>query len=86
MDNYRPITVLPILSKAIAPRVHQHLYGYLEKTKQLSRRQFGFRNWSATKHAVTLLSDTIRKNIDKRLMTGALFIDLSKAFDTLDHA
>ena len=86
MDNYRPISVLPVLSKVIERVVHQQVYDYLEKNELLSRRQFGFRNRSSTQHAVTLFSDSIRKNMDKSLMTGAVFIDLSKAFDTVDHA
>ena len=86
MDNYRPISVLPVLSKVIERVVHQQLYEYLEENKLLSRRQFGFRNRSSTQHAVTLFSDPIKKNMDKSLVTGAVFIDLSKAFNTLDHA
>ena len=86
MVNYRPISVLPVVSKVIECVVHQHLYDYLEKNKLLSRRQYGVRNRSSTQHAVTLFSDSIRKNMDKSLMTGAVFIDLSKAFDTVDHA
>ena len=86
MDNYRPISVLPVLLKFIERVVHQQLYDYLEKDKLLSRRQFGFRNRSSTQHAVTLFSDSIRKIMDKSLITGAVFIDLSKAFDTVDHA
>ena len=86
MANYRPISVLPVLSKVIDRVVHQQLHDYLEKNKLLSRRQFGFRKGSSTQHAVTLFSDAIRKNMDKSLMTGAVFVDVSKAFDTLDHA
>ena len=84
--NVSTISVLPVLSKVIERVVHQQLYDYLEKNKLLSRRQFGFRKGTSTQHAVTLCSDAIRKNMDKGLMTGAVLIDLSKAFDTLDHA
>ena len=61
MENYRPVSVLPILSKVIERVVHQQLYDYLEKNKLLSRRQFGFRKGSSTQHAVTTFSDAIRR-------------------------
>ena len=86
MENYRRISVLPILSKVIEHIVHQQLYDYLVKNMLLSRQQFGFRKGSSTHHAVTPFSDAIRKNMVKGLMTGAVSIDLSKVFDALDHA
>ena len=86
MDNYRPISVLPVLSKMFERVVHQQLYAYLEQNNLLSKRQFGFRNRPSTQHAVTKFSDSIRQNMDKGLMTGVIYIDLRKAFDTVDHA
>ena len=86
MDNYIPISVLPVLSKVIECIVYQQLYDYLENNKLLSRRQFGFRNRSSTQHVVTLFSDTISKIMDNGLLAGVVFIDLCKTFDTLDHA
>ena len=52
----------------------------------LWEKQFGFRKRSSTQHAVSFFSDFIRTNMDKGLITGAVFIDLRKAFDTADHA
>ena len=86
MDNYRPIAVLPVISKVFERVVHNQLYDYLEANDMLSERQFGFRNKSSTQHAVTLSTDFIRTNMDNGLMTGAVFIDLRKAFDTVDYA
>ena len=86
IDNYRPISVLPVISKVFERVVQNQLYDYLEANDMLSKRQFGFRNRSSTQHAVTFFSDFIRTNMDKGLMTGAVFIDLRKAFDTVDHA
>ena len=86
MDNYRPISVLPVLSKVIERVVYKHLYDYLWKSHLLTDNQFGFRRGSSTEHAVTFLTDSIRMNIDKGYLTGAVFIDLRKAFDTVDHA
>ena len=86
LDNYRPISILPVLSKVFERVVHQQLYTYLEENNLLSKNQFRFRTSSSTQHAVTKFSDSIRQNMDKGLMTGAIFIDLRKAFDTVDHA
>lgn len=86
MDNYRPISVLPVFSKVIERVVYNQIYSYLEDNNLLSKRQFGFRRKSSTQHAVTILSDYVRQNMDKGLMTGAVFLDLKKAFDTVDHS
>ena len=67
MDNYRPITVLPVISKVFERVVHNQLYDYLEANDMLSERQFGFRNKSSTQHAVTLFTDFIRTNMDKKV-------------------
>ena len=86
MNNYRPISILPICSKLIESLVHQQLYEYLEKHKLLTKSQFGFRKNRNTQQAVTVLTDHIRLNMDKGQRTGAVFLDLSKAFDTVDRA
>ena len=86
MDNYRPISVLPVLSKVFERIVHNQLYTYLEENNLLSDCQFGFRRKSSTEHAVTYFSDFIKTSMDKGKLTGAVFVDLRKAFDTIDHA
>ncbi len=75
-----------MLSKVFERVIHRQLYAYLEQNDLLSKNQFGFRTKSSTQHAVTKLLDSIRQNMDKGLMTGAVFVDLRKAFDTVDHA
>jgi hypothetical protein len=86
LDNYRPISILPVLSKVFERVVQQQVYDYLEQNKLLSQRQFGFRKGLSTQHAVTVFSDDLRQGMDKGMMTGAVFVDLRKAFDTVDHA
>ena len=86
MDNYRPISVLPVLSKVFERIVHNQLYTYLEEHNLLSDCQFGFRRRSSTEHAITYFSDFIRTSKDKDKSTGAVFVDFRKAFDTIDHA
>ena len=85
MCNYRPISVLPVLSKVFELTEHHQLYDYLDGNNLLSNVQFGFRKTRSTQHAVTLLADHIRTHMDQGKLTGALFLYLSKAFDTVDH-
>ena len=85
MDNYRPISILPVLSKVLERAVHIQLYKYLQQNKILSPYQSGFRKRHSTKFAALSFSDNIRRNMDQGQLTGAVFIDLRKAFDTVDH-
>ena len=84
-DNYRPISVLPVLSKILEKCVQEQYVGYLENNKLLSNIQFGYRKKRSTELAVNLFLDDVRKCIDKGNMVGALFVDLSLAFDTIGH-
>jgi hypothetical protein len=86
MDNYRPITVLPICSKIFEKCIHRQLMTFFEENNLLNKNQFGFRSNRNTEHAAILFTDEIRKNMNAGEMTGAIFIDLSKAFDTLSHS
>ena len=85
-DNYRPISVLPILSKVLERAVHSQIMEYLESHGLLSKNQFGYRKKRSTELATTLFLDNIRRKIDKGKLVGALFIDLSKAFDNIGHS
>ena len=84
-DNYRPISVLPALSKIFEKCVYHQLMTHLEDNNLLSENQFGFRRHRSTEHAITYFTDQIRKSMDKGQLTGAIFIDLQKAFDTISH-
>ena len=85
-SNYRPISILPVLSKILERAAHQQLSNYMEENDLLSTKQFGYRKKRSTELASLLLTDNIRKSIDKGNLVGALYIDLSKAFDTLGHS
>ena len=85
MDNYRPISILPILSKILERAVQFQLVEFLETHKLFSKFQCGFRRNHSTQSAITFLTDTIRRNIDDGCITGAIFVDFRKAFDTIDH-
>ena len=86
IGNYRPISVLNVTSKVIEKVFCNQLTDFLETNNLLSPRQFGFRKNRSTQHAVTQLVDHIRENIDKGKLTGALYMDFRKAFDTVNHA
>jgi len=66
--------------------IYKQLIYFLETNKLLSSQQFGFRTGRNTEFAVTLFLDEIRSNMNDGKLTGAVFIDLSKAFDTLSHS
>ena len=86
LDNYRPISVLNVFSKIAERVVYTQLLKYLEENNMLSKHQYGFRAKRSTNHAVTRLVDDLRINMDKGLATGAIFMDLRKAFDTVHHS
>ena len=85
LDNYRPISILPILSKILEKAVFHQLHSYLSENSLLSPYQSGFRVNHSTQLAVTFFTDKIRGHMDKGLLTGAVFIDLKKAFDTVPY-
>ena len=85
-SNYRPITILPTISKVLEKAVHSQVYRYLIDNKILTPRQFGFRPKLSTEIALAHFTDTILTNMDKGLVTEAVFLDLDKAFDTVDHS
>eukprot|EP00794_Sanderia_malayensis_P000891 gene891-188_t len=76
-DNYRPISVLPVISKVIEKIVHRQLITYLDKNNLLTKSQFGFRPKLSTEYAATILLDGIRVKVDKGRLVGAIFVDLS---------
>ena len=85
MDNYRPISVLPTVSKVIERAAHKQLYTFLESHQLLVRNQFGFHRGRSTPLALTQFTDEMLTNMDNGLLNGVIFLDLKKAFDTADH-
>ena len=81
-NNFRPISILPAVSKILEKAVHHQLMNYIEGNNLLSNNQFGYRSMRSTELATMLFTDFIRKSADNGLMTGAVFLDLSEAFDT----
>ena len=73
LDNYRPISILPILSKILEKAVFHQLHSYLSENSLLSSCQSGFRANHSTQLAVTFLTDKIRGHMDKGLLTGQCY-------------
>ena len=86
LSNYRPISILPVISKILERAVHSQLTKYLEEHNILSKNQYGYRKKHSTELATLFLTDAIRQEMDNANLTGVLYIDLSKAFDTLSHS
>lgn len=85
MGNYRPISLLPSVSKVLEKIVHHRLMDFLTSCNILSPLQFGFRPGCSTIDAVCKFVSDVLESLDKRQHTLAVLLDLSKAFDTIDH-
>ena len=85
LNNYRPISILPIVSKIIERAVHQQLSEFLDQNQLLHPNQSGFRPKHSTATALAKLVNQWSLNIDNKDISGVAFIDLRKAFDTVDH-
>lgn len=84
-SNRRPISILPFFSKLYEKAVHAQLSYYIEKNKILMENQFGFRKGLSTDMAVLKLVDWINDAFEAGLIPAAVFLDMRKAFDTVDR-
>ena len=85
IENYRPISTLPIFGKIFEKIIYKRLYSFLMAKKVINPNQFGFRSGHSTSHALHYSVNHIHKAWEKREHVLGIFIDLSKAFDTIDH-
>ena len=83
--NYRPISILSQFDKIFEKLIYIRISSYLEKYDLLSKNQFGFRENSSTNFAIAHIHDNILRNFDLGLHTCCIFLDFSKAFDTVNH-
>ena len=83
--NYRPIAILPTLGKLLERLIHDKLYDHLPKNDLLSNCLSGFRKGYSTGTCIIDFLHHIYSEIDGGGACGVLFLDLSKAFDTVDH-
>ena len=85
-NNYRPISLLPSLSKIFEYVMFDQLLHYFIENNLLSMEQFGFRPGHSTELAAVRLVDQLTSQMDNNLIPINIYIDLSKAFDTLNHS
>ena len=86
MGNYRPVSILPIISKVFEKEVFQQLYHYLKVNSILSKFQSGFRPLHWTVSALIQMCDDWSDSIDKGKLTGVVFLDIRKALNSVDHS
>ncbi|KAJ4446880.1 hypothetical protein ANN_13580 [Periplaneta americana] len=83
-NDYRPISILPTLSKALERIVHRQLIDYLHRYELLDTHQLGFRTRHGTATALLEVTEDIRKTMDERKITILTLLDFNKAFDTVN--
>ena len=84
-SHYRPISILPTVSKIFEKSIYARVSNFLNKNKLLTNFQHGFRNNASTELAVSAIYESFLENMIKGKTTCAVFLDLRKAFDTVDH-
>ena len=85
ISNYRPISILPSISKILEKIIHNRLFTFVTTNNLLNPNQYGFRKKHSTDLAVVELYDKITNAMAQKQHVIGIFMDLSKAFDTLNH-
>ena len=85
LENYRPVSTLPVFGKILEKLIYARLCSFLAAKGIIYENQFGFRKGHSTSHAVNYSINYVNKHIRKKQHVLGIFIDLSKAFDTLPH-
>jgi hypothetical protein len=84
-DNYRPISILPSISKIFEKAIYSQIYNHFHDNNLFMSNQYGFRKQHSTTHALLEIVEYIIKEMDKMNIPINIYMDLSKAFDTLNH-
>ena len=83
--NYHPISLISVFSKLLEKLVYNRLIKFVKKTKVLFENQYGFRAKHNTDHAILCIVDKIQKKIDDQSYSCGVFLDFTKALDTVNH-
>ena len=83
-NNNRPISLLPVLSKVCKRAAHDQLVSYLSTKQRLTTQQCGNKKRNSTETALIQTTDSILQNINKKELTVAVLLDMSKVFDSID--
>ena len=84
-SNYGPISLLSSSGKIFEKCIHTRLYSYLIDNQLITKSKYGFRTRLLTSHAIFDLHNKILSGLDEKLNVFCNFLDLAKAFDTVDH-
>ena len=84
-NNYRPISLISNIAKVLEKIIHKRLITFINKCDILAKNQYGFRKNKSTKDALTLISNVIYGKLDMSTLIAILFLDIAKAFDTVNH-
>ena len=85
VGNYRPISLLSNINKLLEKIVHERTYNFLEKYNCLYKYQYGFRRSHSTNHALIEITEKVRQALDSGKFACGIFVDLQKAFETVNH-
>jgi len=83
--NYRPISLLSNVGQIFEKLIPKRLYYFLDRNNVIYDYQIGFRKGHSTNHAIISLMETIRDSLDNNSFAVGIFVDLQKAFDTVEH-
>ncbi|KAF2348843.1 Reverse transcriptase domain [Trinorchestia longiramus] len=84
-SNYRPISLLPVLSKILEEVISNQLSTHLDKSNLVHPNQYAYRKYTSIQNALLNITEKIYSDIDKKNVTLLLLLDLSKAFDSVEH-
>ena len=84
-DNYRPISIIPSISKIFEILLRDQIVNYLWSEKLVTKMQYGFGKRFLTTDAITYCNEFIRSETDKSKYVSAALLNLSKAFDSINH-
>ena len=85
LENYRPISTLSVFGKIFEKVIYTRLYNFCVSQNIFYENQFGFRKGHSTSHAINYSVNHIKSELQNKNYVLGIFIDLSKAFDTIDH-
>jgi len=84
-ENYRPISILPSISKIFEKVMHEQIYNFFNSNNIFLNTQYGFRKHHSTEYAALEFMDNVIHSMDCGEVPISVFLDMSKAFDTIDH-
>ena len=85
LDEFRPISLLSVFSKLFEKFLEKKMSKFIAKKNILTPFQFGFRENNSTELAITTFYDKLLKNLDENKITCSIFLDIKKAFDSVNH-